>query len=199
MRPSLLLLAFVALVGCAEPAPRLSAYEQGLLQARLEKDTRLRARTGSLLAPEARARFTGLRYFSVDSAYRFVLPLEPAPPETIRAALRKGGTDRYVRLGTVSFALEGAPERLAVYRPADGRDVLWLPFRDATTGRETYGGGRYLNPPRLPDGRLVVDFNEAYNPDCEYNPALFNCALPPAENRLNAPVPAGEKKALLYE
>ena len=154
----------------------------------------------SILEKRDRERFTGLRYFDVDSTYRYRLPIEPAEqPDTIRATLRKGGADRYVRVGTVSFEIAGVRETLSVFRPADGRDVLWLPFTDQTTGKESYGGGRYLNPPMLDDGTLLVDFNRAYNPDCDYNPERFNCALPPSENRLRVPVEVGEKKSLLHE
>lgn len=193
-----ILLVFAA--ACAPETPSLSPYAQEVLQARFDKDMAFRDKDRTILAREDRARFTGLRYFDVDSTYRLRLPIEPAEQiDTIRATLRKGGADRYLRLGTVTFERGGTMHRLAVYQPLDGRSTLWLPFTDLTTGDETYGGGRYLNPPLLEDGTILVDFNRAYNPDCEYNPARFNCALPPSENRLRLPVEAGEKKSLLHD
>lgn len=200
MRFRLLLLGVLLSLAACASEPTLSPYEQSILQARFDKDMAMRDDERSILAKNVRARFTGLRYFDVDTTYRFRVPLEPSErPDTIRATLRKGGVDRYVRLGTVSFAIDGVPQKLSVFRPADGRDARWLPFTDATTGEESYGGGRYLNPPMLDDGTILVDFNQAYNPDCDYNPERFNCALPPSENRLTVPIRAGEKKSLLHE
>lgn len=190
-------LGALLLLAACEPAPTLSAYERDILQERFEKDQSMRDPERSVLTRTARQQFAGLRYFPVDSTYRFILPLEPASPDTLRATLRKGGVDRYVRMGYVQFTLNGEPQRLTVFRPADSRDFLWLPFTDGTTNRESYGGGRYLQPELRDDGTLVVDFNQAYNPDCDYNPAMFNCALPPAENRITVRVEAGEMKSLI--
>ena len=65
-------------------------------------------------------------------------------------------------------------------------------FRDATTGRESYGVGRYVDPERLPDGRYVLDFNMAYNPACAFS-EHYNCPIPPKANTLKLPIPSGEK------
>lgn len=78
-----------------------------------------------------------------------------------------------------------------VYRSVDG-DGYFLPFMDATTGEESYSDGRYLDLPSTDDGRLVVDFNYAYNPYCAYN-ANWSCPIPPSENRLTVAITAGEK------
>ena len=69
---------------------------------------------------------------------------------------------------------------------------FFLPFADALAGKETYGASRYLEPEQLPNGRVLVDFNYAYNPYCVYN-ELFSCPLTPIENRLKVPIRAGEK------
>ena len=87
--------------------------------------------------------------------------------------------------------LEGEPAALAVYR-SPHHDELFLPFRDATSGRETYGAGRYLEPAKLAGGRLLVDFNLAYNPYCAYSEE-YSCPLPPFENHLKVAIRAGEK------
>lgn len=196
------LLAAVCLVGgggCGGEA-RLSSYEQNVLQARFERDMALRDPQRTILAPDVRKRFGGLHYFPVDSTLRFRARLvRAAVPETVRVSLHLGGSDPYVRIGHVEVPLPGGPYRLSAFQPASGQPVLWLPFIDATSGRETYGGGRYLYPALGADGSLVVDFNEAHNPNCDYNPTVYNCAMPPSENRLPVAVRAGEMKSRLVE
>jgi uncharacterized protein (DUF1684 family) len=75
---------------------------------------------------------------------------------------------------------------------AEGEDEYFLPFRDRTSGHETYGAGRYVEVAPARDGRVVVDFNYAYNPNCAYSPD-WSCPLPPPENWLKVPLEAGEK------
>ena len=76
---------------------------------------------------------------------------------------------------------------------SEDMDELFVPFRDATSGKETYGAGRYLEVESPgPDGRVRVDFNAAYNPYCAYNPD-WSCPIPPGENWLSVPIRAGEK------
>ncbi len=73
-----------------------------------------------------------------------------------------------------------------------GRPTLFIPFRDATSGKETYGAGRYLEVEVNPSGRYVLDFNLAYNPYCAYSD-LYICPLPPGENWLRVEIRGGEK------
>ena len=200
-RPGALFAAacLLACFGCRSE-PRLAPYEQTLLQARFERDMALRDAQRTILAPDVRKRFGGLRYFPVDSTMRFRLPLvRVAAPETVRVSLHLGGSDPYVRIGYVDVPLAGGPYRLAAFQPASGQPVLWVPFTDATSGKDTYGGGRYLYPPLSAGDSLTVDFNEAHNPNCDYNPTVYNCAMPPSENRLPVSVRAGEMKSLLVE
>ena len=95
-----------------------------------------------------------------------------------------------------TFELDGEPRRLTAYELEgahhDGR--MFLPFLDATSGTETYGAGRYLHAPR-PDasGRLMLDFNTAYNPPCAYT-SFATCPLPPPQNKLGLRIMAGEKR-----
>ena len=86
----------------------------------------------------------------------------------------------------------GASVALTVYRGEDGWDYF-LPFMDATTGDDSYSDGRYLDLPLPSDGRLVVDFNYAYNPYWAYSPN-WSCPIPPSDNRLTVAINAGEKK-----
>ena len=95
------------------------------------------------------------------------------------------------RAGLVRFDVDGESAQATLFSDDDDPG-LFLPFRDATSGRETYGAGRYLDvqPPDA-DGDVVIDFNLAYNPYCAYSEG-FSCPLPPAENRLDVPIRAGE-------
>ncbi len=142
---------------------------------------------------EDRQTFTGLNYYPPNLAYRYILPLQPAvQAEPLTFQTSTGDERTYYRLGTVAFAVEGEPASLAIYKPAD-HDDLFLPFRDASSGQETYGAGRYLEPVELDGGNLLLDFNLAYNPFCAYS-EQYSCPLPPFENHLKVPIRAGEKK-----
>ncbi len=141
-------------------------------------------------------RYKGLRYFPVDLSYRYVLPLLPPPSreEAVILSIR-GHQRRAIKAGRFEFEVAGRPCRLEAYRllePGVGENDLSLLFRDATTGRETYKLGRYLDPKRLPDGKFLLDFNEAYNPACAFSPH-YNCPIPPTENTLSVAIRAGEK------
>jgi uncharacterized protein (DUF1684 family) len=98
--------------------------------------------------------------------------------------------------GTFVFQAAGQEQRLTAYRavpPHPGFDELFVPFKDATTGKETYGAGRYLDVTRRDDDveDYLLDFNTAYNPLCAYSPR-YNCPYPPPQNRLQVRVEAGE-------
>jgi uncharacterized protein (DUF1684 family) len=142
---------------------------------------------------EDRVNFTGLNYYPPDPAYRYVLPLQRADePELLTFQTSTGDEQTYHRLGTVEFEVEGQSAQLAIYQSTD-HDGLFLPFRDATSGKETYGAGRYLEPHELGDGKLLIDFNLAYNPFCAYSEA-YSCPLPPFENHLTTvAIRAGER------
>jgi uncharacterized protein (DUF1684 family) len=106
-----------------------------------------------------------------------------------------GVSQDYRSWGRFNFEVDGELASLVIYSDAKGRD-FFLPFKDQTNGRETYGAGRYLDSHRpgirtLEENRLVVDFNYAYNPYCAYSPN-YSCPLPPRENWLDVPIKAGE-------
>lgn len=152
---------------------------------------------GTPLSPEARARFVGLRWWPIDPRFRIErVPLarHPAP---LPGRLGSTGDDAVTLLevGVLAFELLGTPCRLLAYEPAPGETderYILVPFRDATTGKETYGAGRYLDIE--PDGTDVytLDLNRAYHPYCAYDDA-WSCTLPPPENRLDVRVEAGER------
>ncbi len=119
--------------------------------------------------------------------------LPAAADETIEIANVLGQIERLPVAGIVEFERDGRNHRLLGLGQKDS-DALWFLFADRTTGRETYGAGRYLYSDGEPrNGRLILDFNKAYNPPCAFTD-YATCPLPPAQNRLDLAVTAGEKK-----
>ena len=143
---------------------------------------------------QKRREFAGLDYFPADPAYRVEARLEPSPAGTkVPIPNVLGGSDETPSPGKVVFRLGDVEYRLTAIAEGDSPE-LFLVFGDQTSGKETYGGGRFVYAPK-PDaeGRTIVDFNRAYNPPCAFT-AFATCPLPPRENRLPLAVRAGEKK-----
>ena len=153
-----------------------------------------------------RATFTA-RHFDRDPRLRFEVIVEPAPPPAPGAfalELPNSGADTlaFSRLGTVSLPLPDGPRSLSVFWMSGYAGGIFVPFRDATNGTETYGAGRYLldaaksfdlgGDPAA--GTLVLDFNFAAQPSCAFDPR-WACPLAPPENRLDVPIRAGERLA----
>lgn len=140
----------------------------------------------------------GLEWFPVDPAWRYVLALTPNPKaDTVVILSTRGNRRRAVRVGWFDFRVGGKACRLHATRllePGVGENDISVLFRDATTGKESYGVGRYVDPERLPGGRYLLDFNLAYNPACAVS-EHYNCPIPPKENVLKVAVRAGEKDA----
>jgi uncharacterized protein len=174
----------------AEAVMSSDTYIAALEAERAEKDISFRRDPYGPI--EDRQKFTGLNYYPPDLAFHFTLPLHRVEPEPLTFQTSTGDERVYYRLGTVEFEVEDQPAQLAIYK-AEEYDELFLPFRDATSGTETYGAGRYLEPVELANGELLLDFNLAYNPYCAYSEA-FSCPLPPVENWLKVPIRAGEKQ-----
>jgi len=106
-------------------------------------------------------------------------------------ATSTGKVRTYVRAGKLSFEIH-KKQSLTLFRSTSDSNHYFLPFRDATSGVTTYGGGRYLDMAVEAGGWVVLDFNYAYNPFCAYNDD-YDCPIPPAENSLSIPIEAGEK------
>ena len=125
--------------------------------------------------------------------FRYTLPInqsDTSEPLTLQTST--GDEQVFYRIGSIEFEVEGEPAKLALYK-SQHHDELFLPFRDATSGSETYGAGRYLEPEELSNGQVLVDFNLSYNPFCAYSEA-YSCPLPPFENHLTTvAIRAGEK------
>ncbi|HEX2163912.1 MAG TPA: DUF1684 domain-containing protein [Thermoanaerobaculia bacterium] len=156
----------------------------------IERGERVGVRVKDTAAP-SRTGFAGIERFPVDRRWRVEARFEPyEPPRDVEVADYAGGTQEAVAAGTVAFEAGGETHRLEAL---DAGDELFLIFSDATTGDTTYGAGRYLYAEKPgPDGRVVVDFNKAYNPPCAFTP-FATCPLPPRQNRLEVAIEAGEK------
>lgn len=166
-----------------------------LTEFRAEKDEFFREHPSSPLTASQRASFRGLSYFpeNQDLVVRTLLQTDGVDrDEAIVMQTTTGGEQTYRRAGVARFEVDGQPAQVTLYASPEMHE-LFVPFRDATSGRETYGAGRYLEvePPDA-QGVVVVDFNDAYNPYCAYNPD-WSCPIPPGENWLSVAIRAGER------
>jgi len=178
-------------------------YGDAVRGFRDDKDEYFRTGARSPIPEAERAAFTGLPYFPVDEALRFDgLVLEPyagTEPASFTIPTSDGKLRPAERAGTFSFTIDGTPCSLTAYVFAGGtNESVFVPFLDGTSGRESYGAGRYLDLDREADGTYVLDFNLAYHPSCVYD-VKFSCPLTPAENRLPVRIEAGERLGADHE
>lgn len=165
---------------------------------RMARDTLFHTHPVSALTDAQKAAFNGLKYADYDPVWRFVVSVDrEVEPETFEAELPEG-TLHYRRFAYAHFMTpDGEAGRLTLFWLMGYGGGLFLPFRDASNGKTTYGGGRYLLDTikgadlGISGERVVLDFNFAYHPSCHYND-LSLCPLAPPENRLSFPVPVGE-------
>ncbi|WP_028295435.1 DUF1684 domain-containing protein [Olivibacter sitiensis] len=153
-------------------------------------------------APLDSADVQQLHFFEPDSQYAVVAKVSlVAGDEPIVIPTYSGVEKNYLRYARRDFQLNGEEMSLYLYKSVDlasnplYADYLFLPFTDVTNDKETYGGGRYLDFKLgdIVDGKLIVDFNKAYNPYCAYSSG-YNCPIPPKENSLSIAILAGEQK-----
>lgn len=141
---------------------------------------------------DSRLRFTGLQYWDGGRDWQVPARFIAHPAgKTLPIANIIGTTDEIPNPGAVEFERGGTTYRMEALD--EGGDTLFLVFADRTSGHGSYGAGRFLDAPRPdPQGRLVIDFNQAYNPPCAFTP-FATCPLPPPENRLDLAIEAGER------
>ncbi|MGH7492577.1 MAG: DUF1684 domain-containing protein [bacterium] len=176
-----------------------AAYLQSIEQQRHAKDEQFKQASESPLTDKDRREFRGLPYFPIDQKYRFRGAIAKNPkPENFALVTSDGRTKKAQRYGTFAFQVSGETYRLQVYKllnlPAPYQNYLFIPFTDATSGTESYGGGRYIDLAEQENYEYVVDFNLAYNPSCAYGRHDFSCPIPPRENHLPVRIEAGERK-----
>jgi hypothetical protein len=152
----------------------------------------------SVFDPDSPARrsFEGFRWFDPDPNMQIRSILSPiANPDTIKVGTSDGQQKSYCRIGTFDLDLPGAKQTLTALAPSPSiapGATLFIPFRDATNGHETYANGRYLEIRYEGPGKThLLDFNRAINPYCNYSP-WYSCPIPPKENTLAVPIRAGE-------
>ncbi len=167
-------------------------YADTIAEKRFVKEKFLRDSPDSPF--KGKAKFKTLAYFQPIEAYKVQARVElldkPVPTEV---KMSKGETEVYLCYAYLHFELSGKKYKLLALRRKFVDPILWVGFRDATTGTETYGAGRYLDLAyRNGQKTVLLDFNLAYNPYCAYNDA-FVCPLPPQENILPVAIQAGEK------
>jgi len=143
------------------------------------------------LRPQAMS-YHGLNYLPVDVRYRVKATFEAATTgKTLTLETTQNDKRELPFKGVLHFTLKGQALTLDGFQLRERPDDLVVIFRDATSGNETYGAGRYLWVKAPVNGKTIVDFNQAWNPLCAYSDA-YNCPLAPAENRLTIPIPVGE-------
>jgi uncharacterized protein len=192
-----LLASAVLLVRCGGGPPETGGgdYVQQLMKARAAKDVEFRNNPGEPVPREAADKLIPLSYFPPDPDYIVAASLKLAPQrEVVEMPTSTGEIRKEERVGVLEFTLKGERLTLSAFHEAGSPDMihLFVPFRDLTSGTETYHAGRYLDLERTPTGLYNIDFNRAYHPFCYYN-SKFDCPYPPAENRLTIPIRAGER------
>jgi uncharacterized protein (DUF1684 family) len=171
----------------------------GWRTSRSARDTLFRTHLQTPLTPDQNIRFAGLRYYPYDPAWRLTGRLNrEIERTTVTLDFPTDGRFQYTRIAQVCFGVDNEPACLSLYWIEGYGGGLFLPFTDATSGQETYGGGRYLFDTikgadlGMTATEVVLDFNYAHNPSCAYD-ARWVCPLAPPENSLPFPVRAGEK------
>ena len=187
----------------ARPAPLpledlsnpMDRREESLKGFRENRDQFFREDPRSPLKDADQRNFKGLSYYPIDLRYVMIGTVERYPagskPLYVNLRTNKGTQKRYAKYGRFKFKLNGKAYVLQIYRVLGG-DELFLPFKDRTAGADTYSKGRYLFIEPLPQEKVLIDFNRAYNPFCAYN-EKYTCPDPPPENGLDIEIRAGEK------
>jgi len=164
---------------------------------REQKDIFFKQHPQSPIPLEERRRFQRLDYYPPDTSSRFELELHEHTDKQVTQIEDTGGNMRdMIQWGEFRFTIDDAACTLQAYKSDPYEQRLFIPFKDATSGKETYGAGRYLDldyqRDRTPEGKWILDLNRAYNPWCAYS-ENYVCPFVPLENWLNVPVYAGEK------
>ncbi|HHS96145.1 MAG TPA: DUF1684 domain-containing protein, partial [Phaeodactylibacter sp.] len=136
-----------------------------------------------------------------DAKYKVNCRFEATPnAKPFEMATYSGNVKTYIQYGILHFEIDGKKHQLSIYRSPMLMRIeayanhLFAPFKDATNGVTTYGGGRYIDLEigHIKDNKVVLDFNKCYNPWCAYSSG-YNCPVPPRENHLSIAIEAGEK------
>ena len=166
-------------------------YVKSIQNLRSDKDSYFKKDTASPI--KDKLNFKGLKYFEVNIDFKITGKIDKVTSgQTINVMMSGGEVEEYEAYGNVKFEIEGVKCTLKIFKTPEGN--LFLPFKDLTSNKETYGAGRYLDfgVNDVKDNQISIDFNKAYHPYCAYN-QTFTCPVPPAENTLNVVMKAGER------
>ncbi|WP_374472060.1 DUF1684 domain-containing protein [Arenimonas sp.] len=187
----------VTLVPDSQGKPTVVGFNRGDASfVLIERGGRFALRVRNAMA-RTRTSFPGIDYFDIDPGFRFEARFEAHPPgKTLDIVNMLGMVEPMANPGRVLFEKNGAQFSLEALDEGDGE--LFFVFADRTSGHQSYPASRFLYAkPAGADGKVVLDFNRAYNPPCAYTP-YSTCPMPPPENRLDLAVTAGEKKPLPF-
>ena len=167
------------------------------------REKEFRNRPESPLLDKDFAGFKGLNYFPVNAKFKVPATFtETIEEKYFSMPTSSGKPKKFRKYGVLKFKLAGRALKLSVYQAdldvlatfPEYSDLLFIPFRDQTNGGESYGAGRYIDIKIPKSGRVMLDFNLAYNPNCAYGSDNYSCPIPPKENHLAIAIRAGEKK-----
>jgi uncharacterized protein (DUF1684 family) len=156
-------------------------------------------------SPLKKEDFAYLRFHAPDEKFKVMCEFVPtkrrnaAREKPLKIPTSSGQAATYTKFGELRFEMDGKPYKLTVYQSLklrnlpQYRDYLFIPFKDLTNGKESYGGGRYLDlrMEEIEGDKIYLDFNKAYNPYCAFS-AGYSCPIPPKENHLKVAIEAGE-------
>lgn len=200
-----LTLLLLMLISQLVSSQAVSGYTEEIRKFQAEIDREYKNAKESPLRGEHLANFTGHPFFPINSNYKVQAQFRKTPDAVpFNIPTSSGHARPYVEYGEADFSRDGKTYTLKIYQSLElvqkpeYKNHLFLPFRDATNGKETYGGGRYLDL-EIPEGDvIVIDFNKAYQPYCAYNAYDYSCPVVPAGNTLPYSVMAGVKYDDIY-
>jgi uncharacterized protein len=200
--PLLILISItVYFAGCGKSGEEKNKLDKGyvsaLLQERASNDSAMQYESYSPFVRDENAHFSPLKYFEPTAEFIFKSKLyEYNPKDTVDVYGTRGELRRVIKVGYVVLTHNGNEYKVNVYKgfTKDGQSYYSIWFTDNTTGKETYGVGRYLDFEKEadPDHIYTIDFNRAYNPYCAYS-SLYTCPIPRKEDHLDMSITAGEK------
>ena len=194
MRTGIFVIAALACACSSGPGAPEPDFLQKEVARREARDQQFRSDKDPI--PEnKRSTLLPLRYYPPDQSYSVAAALRLGQERPVVLMPTSTGTiRRYQRVGVLEFTFKGENLSLGAFVEEGAREIdgLFVPFVDATSGKETYPAGRYLDIPPTTTGFYEIDFNKAYNPYCAYN-ATYECPYPPPSNRLKVEIRAGEK------
>lgn len=170
-------------------------YRERIEKERERQFKFLKYNAESPLTGEQKDALDSLSHYPIDPKYQVRARIIPVENKVmIQIPMTDGTLERYIKHSYAEFELLGSTHRLLLLQAEGEPDPrnFFLAFADDTSGKETYGGGRFLDVRRDGQNSLTIDFNLVYNPYCAYNPD-YACPIPPKENLLKIPIRAGEK------